>query len=184
MQPDDANAPISGDQLYQVLSGTTAPPISNQFPELGSRISIQHRPRGSFQFVRDAAVYILRLRAPSPTTPIQSITTQVAAELSAHMDVLIANPASRLLLTARVSPAPGTVDVETEASARLRDLSLLQLMNGREAEADEVLDVLNAVRGAEGGLVLTNELRSRTSPVVAFEVRYQMYGDLQAHQNV
>ena len=161
-----------------MLSGT------NHFTDMNSHINIQHRPRGSFQFVRDAAVYILRLPAPSPAAPVQSITTQVAAELSAHMDVLMANPASRLLLTTRVSPAPGTVDAETEASARLRDLSLLQLMNGREAEAGELLDVLKAARDSEGGLVMTNELRSRTSQVVAFEIRYRTYADHQAFQNM
>lgn len=81
------------------------------------------------------------------------------------------------MLTALVLPAPGTVDLNTEAAARLRDLTLLQLANGRQAEIAEMVDVLNGVRDNAGGLVLTNEIRSPTSPLVAFEVRYQAYDD-------
>ena len=103
--------------------------------------------------------------------------SQAASELSAHIEVLRANPTSRLMLTALVLPAPGTVNVDTEAAARLRDLSLLQLANGRQAETAEMVDVLNGVRDSAGGLVLTNEIRSPTSPLVALEVRYQAYDD-------
>lgn len=81
------------------------------------------------------------------------------------------------MLTALVLPAPGTVDLDTEAAARLRDLSLLQLANGRQADMVEMVDVLNGVRDSSGGLVLTNEIRSPSSPIVAFEVRYQAYDD-------
>lgn len=81
------------------------------------------------------------------------------------------------MLTALVLPASGTVDLDTEASARLRDLSLLQLANGRQAEIVEMVDVLNGVRDSAGGLVVSNEIRSPTSPIVAFEVRYQSYDD-------
>jgi hypothetical protein len=41
----------------------------------------------------------------------------------------------------------------------------------------ELVDVLNGVRDSSGGLVLTNEIRSPSSPLVAFEVRYQAYDD-------
>jgi hypothetical protein len=82
------------------------------------------------------------------------------------------------MLTTLVLPAPGTVDLDTEAAARVRDLSLLQLANGRQAEMMEMVDVLNAVRDISGGLVVTNEIRSPSSPLVVFEVRYQAYDDL------
>jgi hypothetical protein len=81
------------------------------------------------------------------------------------------------MLTALALPAPGTVDLDTEAAARLRDLSLMQLANGRQAERAELVDVLKRVRDSSGGLVLTNEIRSPSSPLVAFEVRYQAYND-------
>lgn len=141
------------------------------------RISLQQRKLGAPQSVENAAVYILRLPSPSPSFPLSSITSLAATELSAHVDVLRANPGSRLILTALVLPAPGTVDQYTEAAARLRDLSLLQLANGRQAEMMEMVDVLNGVRDSSGGLVLTNEIRSPSSPLVAFEARYQTYDD-------
>jgi hypothetical protein len=81
------------------------------------------------------------------------------------------------MLTTLVLPAPGTVDLDTEAAARVRDLSLLQLANGRQADIMEMVDVLNGVRDISGGLVVTNEIRSPSSPLVAFEVRYQAYDD-------
>lgn len=83
------------------------------------------------------------------------------------------------MLTALVLPAPGSVDLDTEAAARLRDLSLLQLANGRQAEMLEMVDVLNGVRDRDGsgGLVLTNEIRAPSCPFVAFEVRYQGYDE-------
>lgn len=84
------------------------------------------------------------------------------------------------MLTALVLPAPGTVDPNAEAAARLRDLSLLQLANGRQAEMAEMIDMLTGVRDSSGGLVLTNDIRSASTPLVAFEVRYQAYDDPKA----
>lgn len=81
------------------------------------------------------------------------------------------------MLATLVMPSSGTVDLDTEAAARLRDLSLLQLANGRQAEMVEIVDVLNSVGDSSGGLVVTNEIRSPTSLLVAFEVRYQAYDD-------
>jgi hypothetical protein len=81
------------------------------------------------------------------------------------------------MLTALVLPSPGTVDLDTEAAARLRDLSLMQLANGRQVDRLELVDVLKRVKDSSGGLVLTNEIRSPSSPFVAFEVRYQSYND-------
>jgi hypothetical protein len=161
------------------MTGTRTPGanLADLPQQLSSRITIQQRIPATPQSVRNAAVYILRLSSPSPSSPLSSINSKAAAELSAHVDVLRANPGSRLMLTALVLPAPGTVDLETEAAARLRDLSLLQLANGRQAEMVELVDVLNGVRDSSGGLVLTNEIRSPTSPLVAFEVRYQAYDD-------
>jgi hypothetical protein len=146
-------------------------------PQLGSRITLQQRIPTVPQSVQGAAAYILRMPSPSPSLPLSSITARATSELSAHLDVLRAHPASRLLLTTLVLPAPGTVDLDTEAAVRLHDLSLLQLANGRQVEMVEVMDMLNSVRASSGGLVLTNEIRSPSSPFVAFEVRYQAYDD-------
>lgn len=140
---------------------------------VASRIVVQHRPSGTMQFITDAAVYILHLPSPSPTQSIQDIAGEIAIELSAHMDVLRSNPASSALLLTRVLPQPGSVDPVTESSARLRDLSLMQLANGREIEPVEIMDIIRVLQDRTGGLVLTGELRSPHSSIVAFEVRYQ-----------
>jgi hypothetical protein len=96
----------------------------------------------------------------------------------AHLDVLRANPGSRIVLTAMVLPPQGTVDAEIEAAARVRDLLLLQLANDRHAERSEVVDLLSGIRDIAGGFVLTDEIRSATSAFVAWEIRYQAYEDM------
>ena len=177
VQPADINAPFTNDISTPVVNEAGILSVPRHAVELSARVSIRHRARGSFQFVCNAAVYILRVPAPTLATPIPDVLSQVAIELSAHMDVLIGNPAARVILVARVSPAPGTVDVETEASARSRDLSLLQLTNVQDVEAGEVREVVNAVRGSDGRFVLVRELRSRSSPMIGFEIRYQEHDD-------
>ena len=172
--------PNAGGQLFPGSMGgpRTTPGSSFSVPaHLSSRIAVQQRTPATPQSVKSASIYILRLSSPSPSSPLSSIISQAASELSAHVEVLRANSTARLMLTALVLPAPGTVDLDTEAAARLRDLSLLQLANGRQAEMVEMVDVLNGIRDSSGGLVLTNEIRSPSSPLVAFEVRYQAYDD-------
>ena len=166
----------NGSRLFASLgSGSRSPrPKRIEVPlELSSRITLQQRIPNAQQSVRNAAVYIVRLPPPSPILALSSITSRAATELSAHLDVLRANPDSRLLITAPIVPAPGTVDHDTETTARLRDLSLQQLTNERQAEAVEVVELLKCIRDSSGGLVLTNEIHSPTSPIFAFEVKYQ-----------
>jgi hypothetical protein len=166
----------NGSRLFSSLgNGSRIPcPKPIEVPsELSSRITLQQRIPNAQQSVRSAAVYIVRLPSPSPILPLSSITSRAATELSAHLDVLRANPDSRLLIAAPIVPAPGTVDRDTEAAARLRDLSLQQLTNGRQAEPVEIVELLKSVRYSSGGLALTNEIHSPTSPMAAFEVKYQ-----------
>jgi hypothetical protein len=142
-----------------------------------SRITLHERIHTAAQSVKNAAVYIIRLPSPSPSAPLDSVMSRAAAALNAHIDVLRTSPESRLVLTALVLPAPGTVDLNSEVVARLGDLSLLQLANGRQVEGVEVVDMLKRVRDNSGGLILTDEIHSPNSPLVAFEVRYQAYDD-------
>lgn len=67
------------------------------------------------------------------------------------------------------------MNADTEASARLRDLSLLQLANEREIDLSELMNMLNSVSDSMGRLVVVNKIRSRESVVVVLEVRYQVY---------
>ena len=93
--------------------------------------------------------------------------------------MLRASSCATLILTANLLPEPGAVDPSVEAKARLQDLSLLQLANEREIEIMELMEMLNSVRDSTGQLVLVNKHRSRNNAMVAFEVRYQTYGDRQ-----
>jgi hypothetical protein len=166
----------NGSRLFSSLgtgSRSTYPKSLEVPSELSSRITLQQHIPNSQQSVRNAAVYIVRLPSPSPILPLSSTISRATTGLSAHLDVLRANPDSRLLVVAPIVPAPGTVDHDTEAAARLRDLSLQQLTNRREAELTEVVELLKRVRDGSGGLALTNEIHSPTSRIVAFEVKYQ-----------
>lgn len=173
---DDANG-----GLMHMASWPSNATVEQRDAGITYRLGVQQRPRGTLQFITDAAVYIIRLSSPSPTMTTRDIVNQAAIELSAHMDVLRTNPLARVLLLLRVLPRPGTVDVDTELSARVRDLSLLQLVNGREVEREEIVEILDAVRDYAGGLVLTGELRSPRSSMVALEIRYQTHAAADRH---
>ncbi|KAK3302938.1 uncharacterized protein B0T15DRAFT_486492 [Chaetomium strumarium] len=163
-------------------AGGAPPCLALGWPAAGSlasgKITLQKRIAGTTQFVRTAAVYILHLPSPSPSLPWSAVSAHVVSELTTHLDVLRANPGSRIVLTAMVLPPQGTVDAEIEAAARVRDLLLLQLANGRHAERSEVVDLLSTIQDNTGGFVLTDEIRSSTSAFVAWEIRYQAYDDM------
>ncbi|KAK4234866.1 hypothetical protein C8A03DRAFT_46877 [Achaetomium macrosporum] len=165
-------------QSYEPSSSNSGGARRRPRPATTTRITLQKRVAGTTQFMRSAAVYILHLPSPSPSLPWSAVSAHAVSELTAHLDVLRANPGSRLVLTAMVLPPQGTVDAEIEASARVRDLSLLQLANGRHAEKSEVMDLLGTIRDSAGGFVLTDEIRSATSAFVAWEIRYQAYDDM------
>ena len=160
-------------------SGASTPMSkSSEMPvQLSSRITVQQRAPGTLQSFYGAAIYILRLPSPSPAAPSHSLPPRIIAELRAHIGVLRASNGATLVLTARLLPEPGTVDPDVEATARLRDLTLLQLANEREVEMSQLIDMLNSVRDSMGRLVLVNKLRSRSNATVAFEVRYQPYSN-------
>ncbi|KAF7514171.1 hypothetical protein GJ744_004496 [Endocarpon pusillum] len=145
--------------------------------ETSLRITVQERAPGALQTVRDAAVYILRLPAPSPGVPSHALSTRILAELRAHLGLLRANTSVTLILVPRLLPEPGTVDPDVEATARLRDLSRLQLANEREMEMEELVAIVNSVHDSMGWLVVVNKLRSHNSATVALGVKYQAYAD-------
>lgn len=73
----------------------------------------------------------------------------------------------------RTLPGAGEVETNVEAMARFRDLCFMQLANVRELETSEVVELLTNVHIDAGSLVLTNELRTRNSAMIAFEARLQ-----------
>ena len=148
--------------------------LSVMTTQASERLEVQQRAPGSPQAVTNAAVYIVRLGTISPFTPWHVLKAQATAELSTHAEILRKHHGSRLILVARTLPR-GDCEVETyvEAMARFRDLSFMQLANVRELETSEVVELLNNVHVEGGSLVVTNELRTKNSAMIAFEATYQ-----------
>ncbi|KAM0794061.1 hypothetical protein BDR22DRAFT_895535 [Usnea florida] len=155
-------------------SGNGASKSAETSPNLTSRITLQHRTLGAPQPVDDAAVYILHLPDPFLSPPSSTtVSAQITAELRAHCSVLRPNSAAALVLVARLVPdAPGTMDADVESLARMHDLCLLQMTNGRALETAQLLELVDSVRdGAGRGLVVVNRLASRRHYIVALEVQ-------------
>jgi hypothetical protein len=132
-------------------------------------MTIQTRTVGDHQPVRDAAVYMLRLPHASA----------IAAELRVHLPILAASPRATLLLVpTRLLPEPGTVDMHTEAAARMRDLSLAQLTGQGGIEHRELCDLIAAAKDRHGGLHVVSELRARNNVLVALRVCYQAHNSI------
>ncbi|KAL4887519.1 hypothetical protein BJY04DRAFT_212555 [Aspergillus karnatakaensis] len=144
------------DDLRQLTSLTSA--ASNNNTSSSPNITIQQRTPATPQPISDASVYILHLPSPSPTTPFGSLAARTIAELRAHLDVLRSNPSTTLILTPRLLPEPGSVNPDVEATARLRDLALLQLANEREIELTELLSIVNSVSDTMGRFVVVNKV--------------------------
>lgn len=128
---------------------------------------------GSPQTVKGAAMYILHIDSPSSTILSGSHPASILSELRAHLAVLHENPLAKLLLVTWLLPAAGAVDPEVETSARLRDLSLTQLVNKREMEMGELVEIINHLKGGQGRLIVVDKLRSASSGAALLSVRYQ-----------
>ncbi|RYP73246.1 hypothetical protein DL771_003675 [Monosporascus sp. 5C6A] len=139
----------------------------------GERISVQRRAPGSPQTVKDAAVYMLR--TPSPPHSLgqdRDLAEHILVELRAHLGVLRANAAVTFVLALRPLPDPGSVGVDVEAMACVRDLSKMQLTNEREMQVGEVVQMVDNVQDGVGRLAVLNKLLSPNSATVALVVKY------------
>ncbi len=133
----------------------------------GRRFTIQSRAPAAVQPVKDAAVYILRL------TESPSLRQQVIDELNVHLPVLRANASSTLILALPALPEPGTLDPDAEATARLWDLSRMQLTNECELEVTDLVELINGVQDSRGRLVVINKFYSRNSTTMVVGVKYE-----------
>ncbi|RYP72748.1 hypothetical protein DL770_007925 [Monosporascus sp. CRB-9-2] len=139
----------------------------------GERISVQRRAPGSPQTVKDAAVYMLR--TPSPPRSLgqdRDLAEHILVELRAHLGVLRANAAVTFVLALQPLPDPGSVGVDVEAMACVRDLSKMQLTNEREMQVGEVVQMVDSVQDGVGRLAVVNKLLSPNSATVALVVKY------------
>ncbi|EME79050.1 uncharacterized protein MYCFIDRAFT_190109 [Pseudocercospora fijiensis CIRAD86] len=133
------------------------------------RMKIQERMPSAPQTVKDAAVYILRL----PAT-LRPSAVQILAELRAHLGALRANSSATLILATPLLPEPGTLDPDSEARARVRDLARLQLTNETDLELSELIELVNGVHDSNGRFRVVSKLRSRDSAATAaLGIKYQ-----------
>ncbi|KAF2691146.1 hypothetical protein K458DRAFT_382721 [Lentithecium fluviatile CBS 122367] len=134
-----------------------------------NNLAVYQRAQGTPQTITDAAVYLLRL-STSVCTPVR---TRIVSELRAHLGVLQANRAALLILTSPLLPEPGAVPPHVERLARLRDLSLLQLVGAGNLTLQELVDLVDSIHDGNGGLVVVKKLHAPNSAVVGLGIRYQ-----------
>ncbi|KAL4780397.1 hypothetical protein BJX76DRAFT_364343 [Aspergillus varians] len=142
-------------------------------PPMSSRLIVQYCSNGAPQPVVGAALYLMRIPPSSPVTPVSSILAQLAAQLKLHLGTLRMNTSVSLVLYARLLPDAGSMSVESEAQALLRDVTFFQLSKQREMSSWDIIDLVNSVSDSTGRLVLVKTMRSPKSPIVTFEIRYQ-----------
>lgn len=123
-------------------------------------------------------MYIVSVPQPlAAAVSASAITGLIVKELRSHLAVLRGNPAAAVVLVARLLPDPGTVELNVEVAARIRDLLLLQLANERGMEEQELEATVNSVEDGTGYLAVVSRHRLPASTIVALRIKYQSRGD-------
>ncbi|OIW25626.1 O-methyltransferase family protein [Coniochaeta ligniaria NRRL 30616] len=162
-------------QTEESTSPTTTMTAISSDADLSRRISTRKRASGTPQTVQPAAVYLVRLWTHNQLTPIRS---RITVELRAHIGVLEANRSALLILMVQLLPDPSAVDSHTECMARVRDLSLLQLVNDGYLEEPELINLVDSVQDEKGRLIVIKTLRCHNSAEVAVGIKYQSDGNM------
>ena len=76
-------------------------------------------------------------------------------------------------LRADTATRPGSVAVNVEVQAQLRDIAHLQLGNESALEVTKLAKVIEAVCDRHGRLIVTNRLRSLNGATIALAMQYQ-----------
>ncbi|KAK9418013.1 putative O-methyltransferase domain-containing protein [Seiridium unicorne] len=163
--------------LHFVVQMRDPPGQEGKDPELDRRILVQRRATATVQQVKKAAVYILRPRPSEPSANSDTQLCRIRAELKAHVGVLRANPSASLILVPRLLPEPGSVPPNLEMTARVRDLSLLQLSSEGDLEFSELVELVGSFHDGTGRLVVADKMYSSASLIAAVSIRYQLYVD-------
>jgi len=136
--------------------------------DMCNNITVCHRALGTCQTIKDASVYLVRLS----TTSIIPLRSRVVLELQAHLGVLEANRTALLILTSPILPESGSLPSHVEQLARLRDLSLLQLLGNGNFTLQELVDLVDSIHDGDGGLVVVKKLHAPHSAFVGLGIRY------------
>lgn len=144
------------------------------------RIEVQRRKPTAPQKVQNAAVYILQPSSLSLKSGGLGLHELLTVELQAHFEVLRSNPSALLILAPTLLSEPGSVAVNLEVQARLRDLTNLQLNNESALEVTELFKLTESVSDQHGRLIVANRLRSPDGATIALAVKYQSSEDCYA----
>lgn len=144
---------------------------------ISNRIVVQRRKPTSPQSVRNAAVYILQPSLSPLNTDGWNSHELVTGELQSHLDVLRANQSALLILAPALLPEPGSVAVNVEVQARLRDFANLQFGNESALEVTELFKLVESVGDRHGRLIVTKRLRAPTGATIALAMKYQSIVD-------
>lgn len=147
---------------------TSSPASPDPIPATDNNITVCQRVHGTRQTIKDAAVYLVRLS----TSAIMPVRSHIVSELQAHLGVLEANRTALLILTSPILPESGTVPPHTEHLARLRDLSILQLVGNGNLTLQELIELVDSIHDGDGGLVVVKKLHAPHSAFVGLGIRY------------
>ncbi|KAF5131495.1 Dothistromin biosynthesis regulatory protein aflJ [Metarhizium anisopliae] len=158
-------------QMDDTTSASSGYAMNNQ---LMDRISVQQRTSGQQQVVKGAAVYMVRLTSSVLVTPFSQLRKQILAELEAHVKVLSANPAATLILQVRVLPKTTSLEHYGPGTARVLDLSLLQVGSDRPMEITDIFALVEDVHhDGSGRLVIVKNMCVQNNDFVVLGVKYQ-----------
>ncbi|KAK5011228.1 hypothetical protein LTR28_004735 [Elasticomyces elasticus] len=151
---------------HEILSASTSQ-LYQQSESVRTRITTQGHNVFTPQHVKGPDVYLLRM------ITYESPAAEACTILHNHLDVLRANPNARLVLVVSILPTPGSIDANEEALLRVRDLTWMQVSNGRERELSDFMELFAMAGDREGRLVLKNQTRPPGSAMSILEVVYQ-----------
>ena len=115
-------------------------------------------------------VYIIRHIAHD--TP----AAEISAILHSQLAPLKVGDHARIMLAVAVLPPSGSAGLYDEALLRMRDLTWMHLMNGREREVHDVEELLVRASDCDGRFVVKNQKKLFGCTVSAFETVYQPNG--------
>ncbi|KAL9105865.1 MAG: hypothetical protein Q9227_009028 [Pyrenula ochraceoflavens] len=99
-------------------------------PEIASRISYMPHDFFQPQPIKDADVYLLRMIIHDWPDP-------EAIKILKHTFNALENPGARILIMDTVLPPSGSITTIDESRLRVRDLTMMQVFNAKEREADD-----------------------------------------------
>jgi hypothetical protein len=145
-------------------------PLDADAAQLPGHITVTHCASSTAQAITDAAAYIVHL---PPRSRPEDDYGSIRSLLQVYLGVLRVSGGVLLIPTIRLLSEPGGLsNLDAEAVARTRDLSMLQLANNGEMALAELLQIIGTVSDSVGKLVVANELKSTSGAVLVLITKH------------